>query len=37
MDKNLVEHLVSTLKDDDVYTLLTAYPNPAHRSVALSS
>jgi WASH complex subunit strumpellin len=33
----LVEHLINTLKDDDVYALLSAYPNPNHRSVALSS
>jgi WASH complex subunit strumpellin len=37
VDRMLVESLINALKDDDVYNHLTAYPNPAHRSVALSA
>ncbi len=36
VDRMLVESLINALKDDDVYNHLAAYPNPAHRSVALS-
>ena len=36
LDKVLIEQLINALKDDDVYQLLSAYPNPNHRSVALS-
>ena len=31
----LIETLINTLKDDDIYNQLSAYPNPEHRSVAL--
>lgn len=37
MDKTLIETLINTLKDDDIYNLLAAYPNPNHRSMALSN
>lgn len=36
IDRVLIEHLINTIKDDDVYNQLSAYPNPEHRSVALS-
>ena len=37
LDRILIETLINALKDDDIYGQLSAYPNPAHRSVALSS
>ena len=37
LDRELVENLINSMKDDDVYSMLGAYPNPLHRSVALSS
>jgi len=37
VDKVLIENLINSLKDDDVYNQLTAYPNPTHRSVALAN
>lgn len=37
IDRVLIEQLINTLKDDDVYNQLAAYPNPEHRSVALSN
>ena len=36
IDRVLTEHLINTIKDDDVYNQLAAYPNPEHRSMALS-
>ena len=36
VDRRLVETLINALKDDDIYNNLSAYPNPQHRSVALS-
>ena len=38
IDRVLIEILINTIKDDDVYNQLAAYlNNPDHRSVALSS
>lgn len=37
LDRILIETLINTLKDDDIYNQLSAYPNPAHRSVALAN
>jgi len=37
VDRMLIENLINQLKDDDVYNQLAAYPNPAHRSVALAN
>lgn len=37
VDRILIENLINLLKDDDVYNQLAAYPNPAHRSVALGT
>ena len=37
MDRQLIESLINALKDDDVYSQLTAYPNSHHRSVALAN
>jgi WASH complex subunit strumpellin len=36
IDRTLIESFINTLKDDDIYSQLSAYPNPEHRSVALS-
>ena len=36
IERVLVENLINTIKDDDVYNQLAAYPNPDQRSVALS-
>lgn len=36
LDRRLVENLINAMKDDDIYSQLGAYPNPMHRSVALS-
>lgn len=36
VDRILIENLINQLKDDDVYQRLSAYPDPEHRSVALS-
>jgi hypothetical protein len=36
VDRILVENIINSLKDDDVYNQLSAYPNPSHRSVALA-
>jgi len=37
LDRILIETLINALKDDDIYNQLAAYPNPAHRSVALAN
>jgi len=38
LDAKLVESLLNTMKDDDIYEKLTVYGNnPAHRSLALST
>ncbi len=37
IDRSLIEMFINTLKDDDIYNQLAAYPNPEHRSVALSN
>lgn len=37
VDRVLIETLINALKDDDIYNQLSAYPNPEHRSVALST
>lgn len=38
LEGKLVESLINTMKDDDIYEKLTVYGNnPAHRSLALSS
>ena len=36
VDRILIENLINILKDDDIYSKMSAYPNPAHRSVALA-
>ena len=37
IDRVLIENLINILKDDDIYNQLSAYPNPAHRSIALAN
>lgn len=37
LDRILIETLINALKDDDIYNQLAAYPNPAHRSIALAN
>lgn len=37
IDRMLIDTFINTLKDDDIYNQLAAYPNPEHRSIALSS
>jgi hypothetical protein len=37
IDRSLIETLINTLKDDDIYNQLAAFPNPEHRSVALAN
>jgi len=38
LDSKLVESLINTMKDDDIYEKLAVYANnPAHRSLALSN
>ena len=37
VDRILIENLINILKDDDLYGTMSAYPNPAHRSVALAT
>jgi WASH complex subunit strumpellin len=36
VDRVLTEYLINSIKDDDIYNQLTAYPNAEHRSVALA-
>lgn len=36
LDRGVCEYLINSIKDDDIYNQLTAYPNPEHRSVALA-
>lgn len=36
IDRVLIEYLINSIKDDDIYNQLSAYPNPEHRSVALA-
>mmetsp|Transcript_36878 Transcript_36878/g.35603 ORF Transcript_36878/g.35603 Transcript_36878/m.35603 type:complete len:318 (+) Transcript_36878:35-988(+) len=37
IDRTIIETFINTLKDDDIYNQLAAYPNPEHRSMALSN
>ena len=37
LDRMLIETLINSLKDDDIYNQLSAYPNPQHRSAALAN
>ena len=38
IDRELVESLINSMKDDDIYDMLTVYGNtPSHRSIALST
>jgi WASH complex subunit strumpellin len=37
LDRILIETLINSLKDDDIYSQLPAYPNPSQRSVALAN
>jgi hypothetical protein len=38
VDQTLVESLINTMKDDDIYDMIAVYGNkPEHRSVALST
>ena len=37
LDRELVESLINTMKDDDIYDMISVYGNqPSHRSIALS-
>jgi WASH complex subunit strumpellin len=38
LDRDLVESLINTMKDDDIYDMISVYGNqPSHRSMALST
>ena len=38
IDRELVESLINSMKDDDIYDMLSVYGNtPSHRSIALST
>lgn len=36
INNDIVETMINQLKDDDLYKMLSSFPNPKHRSVALS-
>jgi len=38
LDSKLIESLINTMKDDDIYEKIAVYGNnPSHRSLALST
>ena len=37
ISSELVDSIVTSIKDDDIYRQLNAYPSPEHRSVALAN